>query len=59
MAVHTKSEGSFKQYKGRRNRYWERMGILTKHIEISSVRKLKKNKETEQKKIKKKIGITK
>jgi hypothetical protein len=51
MAVHTKCEVSFKQYKGKQNRYRERMGKLTKHIEIGSIQKFRKNIETKQEKI--------
>jgi hypothetical protein len=50
MALHTKSEVSFKQYKGKRNRYLERMGKLTKHIEISSIRKFRKIKRRNRRK---------
>jgi len=58
MAVHTKSETSFKQYKSKWNRCWERMGTLIKHLKISSTWKFWKTKEAKQKKIFKNMGWT-
>jgi len=41
MAVQTKSETSFQQYKHERNRCRERIGKLTNHAKISSLRKFR------------------
>lgn len=36
MAVHTKSETSFKQHKNKRNKCWERMGKLPNTLQSAA-----------------------